>query len=737
MRGRINNAQTLASLFQALFIADFQASRVRALIQSEVDGNPPFDSSRDRANGVGGRTNINFGYLTQSQREIEEPYISLFDGIDQFGITPVTEGTEQEKLEWGEIIAEEITRMIRNEPDFHTNIQLLIHMFTMFGVAFTFRDDKFDWRSKVYDLQYLKLPRRTRATINAVDMVTCKVSMLPAQLYRKIENEEAAIKAGWNPKAVKDAIRTAMQRAPDSTNPQELQESWKDQDYFTGLSATTVEVVHGWVAEVDGTITHLIGRYDGQGEFLYKCEGMYRNMSELITAYTYGVGSNGDFYSIRGNAWNGHNMSVSLNLLTGKFFDQSIFYATPMVQASSEDAIIDQMIQPRGPYNMVVQGTTFPEVPKIDFQGGLIPAIQQAQQIFAMRSRSPGSNLQGGSDRKTAEEIKTQNEIEGRLTTGGINLFFQSWKNDFKEIVKRAINPDYPAGHPGHAEVMEFRKRCIKRGVPEKAIFSVDVGAVEINQGIGKGSAQERRAASNAVMNIINRLDVEGQQVATRSYLAAYTSVPYANLLVPKTTGSRPPMDLQIANMENSLMALGQQAIIEPNQNHVVHVGAHLEALNDINGQLANMQIPMEQAIPQMQPIWEHAGQHMQFVPQDSPLYPTYKEELEQLGEVIINGSKHLAAEQRKLQKEQGQMAEQGGISQGNPEDATFRQAVDAQARIQELDQAAKAQQLDFAQQRHDQEMAQRDARFAQETQQKALDMRLKAASHVQKKPKE
>ena len=299
MRGRINNAQTLASLFQALFIADFQASRVRALIQSEVDGNPPFDSSRDRANGVGGRTNINFGYLTQSQREIEEPYISLFDGIDQFGITPVTEGTEQEKLEWGEIIAEEITRMIRNEPDFHTNIQLLIHMFTMFGVAFTFRDDKFDWRSKVYDLQYLKLPRRTRATINAVDMVTCKVSMLPAQLYRKIENEEAAIKAGWNPKAVKDAIRTAMQRAPDSTNPQELQESWKDQDYFTGLSATTVEVVHGWVAEVDGTITHLIGRYDGQGEFLYKCEGMYRNMSELITAYTYGVGSNGDFYSIR------------------------------------------------------------------------------------------------------------------------------------------------------------------------------------------------------------------------------------------------------------------------------------------------------------------------------------------------------------------------------------------------------------------------------------------------------
>ena len=504
--------------------------------------------------------------------------------------------------------------MLKNWDDFNFSMQLLVHQFTMFGVAFTFREDQFDWRWKVYDLQYLKLPRRTRATINDVDMVTCKVEMLPSELWKKIENREAAIEAGWNPDAVEAAIKTAMQRSPDASNPQETQESYKDQDQFTGLSATTVQVIHGWVAEVDGTITHIIGRYDGQGDFLYKCEGLYGSMSQLITAYTYGVGSNGDFYSLRGNAWNGHNCSLMMNLLTCKFLDQAIFAATPTIQASSEDAVIDQMIQPRGPYNVVTQGTTFPEMPHVPFKDSLIPAISTIQQIFSMRTSAAHFSPQMGKSPKNQEQVMTENALAGSNGAAGMTLFFQSWKNDYKEFVRRICNKNYPAGHPGYAEVLEFRKRCLRRGVPMEAIWAVDVNAIQINQGLGKGSVFERRNATNAVMGVIDRLDTDGQQFALRSYLAAHTDVEYANLLVPKQPGQRPPMDLQIANMENSLMSLGQQAVIEPNQNHAIHVGAHLQILTQLDQQLAQMQVTMEEIIPKMQMIWEHAGQHMQMI---------------------------------------------------------------------------------------------------------------------------
>lgn len=723
MRNRIKNPSVLQSVWNGLFIADFQAMRSRALVQSEVDGNPPFSDSRDRAHGMAGRTNVNFGYLTQSQRDVEEPYIQLFHAIDIFGNVPTDYGDEQQKLQWSAVISEEITRLIKNWSDFNFNIQLCVHQFTMFGVSFTFREDKYDWRWKVYDLQYLKLPRRTRATINDVDMVVCKVEMLPSELYRKIENEEAAIKAGWNPEAVKEAIKTAKQRSPDTSNPQETQETYKDQDYFSGLSATTVELIHGWVAEVDGTITHVIGRYDGQGDWLYKCEGVYEHMSQLITAYTYGVGSNGDFYALRGNAWNGHNGSVMMNLLTCKFMDQAIFAATPTIQASSEDAVIDQMIQPRGPYNVVQQGTTFPEVPHVPFKDSLIPAIGTIQQIFNMRTSSfHGGLSQNGKTPKTAEEIMASNAVQGRLTTGGIDIFFDSWKNDFKEIVRRVCNKDYPAGHPGYKEVLDFRKRCKRRGVPLEAIYAVDVDAIEINQGLGKGSVQERRTASQAVLGVMDRLDADGQQTALRTFLASYTDVSYANLLVPKQPGQRPPMDLQIANMENSLMGMGQPAVIEPNQNHVIHVGAHLKKLTELNGQLGQLQIEMEQAIPVMLMIWQHCGEHMQFVSQQNPLFSIYKEELQQLGEVIINGSKHLEAEKRKAQEAAGEEAQVPMLS-------TDRQAVDAQARIAMLEGQKKAMELDFAARKHAQQLAQNDAKFAQQTAQNALKMRMQASA--------
>jgi len=726
MRNRISSASDLASTFQALFIADFQAMRARALVQSEVDGNPPYSDCEDRKYGVGGRTNVNWGYLTQSQSDIEEPYISLFESIDVFGTTPTDYGSELERQRHGQIIAEEVTRMIRNWPDWPFTLQMTVHLFTMFGVSFTFREDRHDWRWKVYDLSYLKMPRRTRASINDVDIVTCKVEMLPSQLYRKIENEETATLAGWDVEAVKAAMKSATQRAADTSNPQEMERTYKDQDYFTGLSATTVDIVHGFVRECDGTVTHIIARYDGVGPFLYKCEGLYQDMSELVTAYTFGVGSNGDFYAIRGNAWRGHNASASLNMLTCKFLDQACYAATPHIQASSEDAVIDQMIRPRGPYNVVDQGTTFVEVPHGNYQQTLIPAIEQVQGIFAMRTRS-GSSTRANNAPKTAEEIKTQNEIDGRLKIktqneidGRLNaaqtdLFFTSWKNDFKEVVRRACARDVSEAHPGGREVFEFRRRCLKRGVPIEAIYNVDVASIEINRGIGKGSAQERRSAFGALMPIIGQFDQEGQNILRRQFVGSYTDSQFARLIVPDEAGTRPPVDLQIANMENALMQLGQQAQIEPNQDHVVHVGSHLAVLSEINGALEQTQLTLEQAIPQMFPIWKHAGEHMQFISIENPLFPEFKEALQQVGEVVINGQKHLDAEQRKAEAAAGQEVDNGNTP------GVERQAIEAQALLQQLEVQKKQQDLAFDQAERKQKLAFNDVEFAQKIKQDAI----------------
>lgn len=721
MSDRIKDSAALASTYQSLFIADFQAAQARALVQAEVDGSPPFSEAADRARGVAGRTNINFGYNSQSQMDVEKPFNAVFDSIDVFGSTPTTYGEPTERERWGQIIAEEATRMIRNWHDFSFNTQMCVHLFTMFGVAFTYREDELDWRWRVDGLQYLKLPRRTRATISDVDLVTCKVPMIPSKLYQKIENKKAATLAGWNVPAVEAALKTASQKSPDGSNPEEMEQSIKDQDYFSGISATTIDVVHGWCAEVDGSITHKIARYDGVGPFLYEHRQMYSNMHQFITAYTYGVGSNGDFYSLRGNAWRGHNMSVAINLLACKFFDQAIWASTPLIKCENEDAVIDQAIQPAGPYNKIVGSQAeFIEVPHADFQTSLIPAIQKAENIFSMRTRAPGANLKyQGATPRTAEEIKAQTALDGSLTTEMMDLFFSSWKNDFKEVIRRIINPELTAAHPGGAEAFEFRKRCMARGVPIEAIYKVDVAAIEINRGVGKGSVQERRTAFGALMPEIGRFDQKGQQILLWNLVAAYTDVSFANRLVPEVPGDRPPMDLQIANMENALLALGQPAIIEPNQNHVIHVGAHLEKLQELEGQLGNQEITIEQAIPQMTPVWMHALEHLELIAPNDTLYPVYKEALEQIGEEVTNGQKHLDAEARK--------AQEAGAVEGIPPTDASREAIETETRLKLME---KGQDMALKQQKAQLEMGIQQQKAAQELKIQAV----KTAADVQAK---
>jgi len=116
----------------------------------------------------------------------------------------------------------------------------------------------------------------------------------------------------------------------------------------------------------------------------------------------------------------------------------------------------------------------------------------------------------------------------------------------------------------------------------------------------------------------------------------------------------------------------------------------------------------------------------MQFISQRNPLFKIYKEELQQLGEVVINGAKHLEAQQRKA-AEQAQQAGQEVPAQESAMLSTDRQAVDAAARIAMLDAQKKALELDFAAKKSAQELAQNDAKFAQQTAQNALKMRMMA----------
>ena len=156
-----------------------------------------------------------------------------------------------------------------------------------------------------------------------------------------------------------------------------------------------------------------------------------------------------------------------------------------------------------------------------------------------------------------------------------------------------------------------------------------------------------------------------------------------------------------MASMENDLMAIsGRPQPVEPNQDHYTHLTKHMPFLMDLNQQIIDGTAMMEQAIPQMSPVWEHSNQHLELLPITHPERGAIKQALQQVGEVITNQMKKLNAE---AQRAQDAEAEQQGMEPNGRTANDLIQATQAQMKLQalevekEYDLAKKQRELDHA----------------------------------------
>ncbi len=389
--------------------------------------------------------------------------------------------------------------------------------------------------------------------------------------------------------------------------------------------------------------------------------------------------------------------------------------ATPHLSTTNEDANVEQSIVPMGPYNIMANGASFQETNLPDFSQSLIPALTTLSQMTSSRasSASPVSTSDMSRTQKTKFQVQTETDQKGSLAASSFVNFMAAWQRHLRCVARRICREDYLASDPGGSEAWDFRQRLVRRGVPLIVLKHLDFDSIEANSGLGKGSASERRSVVDALSERLGPyLDQKGQLLLHRYTAAAYAGTQVANLLVPDQPGLRPPVDAQIAQMENNQMAQGMPPSFETNQDHVVHLDKHLERLYTVNTYLIEGQMDDRQAMQQMQPIWEHSiNDHLPRINEMNPEYKRFKEALQQLGELITNTVKHLEKEDEREAMARGQ--EEAEMEQG-----TFRTAVDANARAAMKDQVEIQKveaQVAMEQQKHQQEMASNDVRLALE----------------------
>jgi hypothetical protein len=307
---------------------------------------------------------------------------------------------------------------------------------------------------------------------------------------------------------------------------------------------------------------------------------------------------------------------------------------------------------------------------------------------------------------------------EAVLGAAAINLFYHPWKRLLREAYRRLVSRDYAANEPGGREAIEFKRRCMARGVPEEAIHRFNT--VEPVRAIGYGSPGMRSAAIDETMQIFGSLDEAGRINLLRDRIAARFGQEVVDRYLPSpSTTLRTPIDDKIALLENATMTAGTGLPVSSGENHFIHASRHLTALDGLDQAISQGQADPAAALAAYQTMLPHLGEHLQLLAPDVARQ-------DQIG-LMRQRFQQLNASGQRLADELQAAAEQ----QAKAQEAEQARAIEAeQARIADMErQLADAQMLSPKAQA---DLAERRAKLQMQIEKHQVDMQTKQAKVMQ-----
>jgi hypothetical protein len=713
VKTRLKDVDSALSIFNTLRKADEKSSVNRARVDAMFDGAAPYDSTSLVTSGQPLKTNLNFGDAQRLLDVALSAYVDLYSSLERLIEVRGTQGEASEIKPAEEIVAEELTHLIRGWPEFHSAYLRLCTTFIKHGVSVTYFDTPDDWRFRVGGFTDILIPRQTPANEEQIDVAVGRRQYLLHELYSYIKNPKAAKKVGWDVEEVtrvitKNATTSGRSRSGNTAFEYEtLQAEMKNNDLYTGIQNPSVSVLHFWVREMDGSVSHYICAEDTPKDFLYKKVSRYPSVEQAYILFSYGVGSNGTYHSIRGLGQRIFAHVQTSNRLRCQQIDGAMLASAVMIQPENQRSLDELQFTYYGAYAVMSPNVKIVEKAIPNLGTAVKPALEDLTQQLQLNTDTVSTyGSQQGSPYRNQMQVVSDMDVTTRLSGASLNLFYSSWTRLLREVVRRIVTAKKP-----DAAIKDFYDRCAARGVPKDFIKTLDVARTKAVRSIGNGSHANRMVALKELQGISGQFDDVGRRNLTRDIVSTRVGHDLADRYVPAEVEKRPTIDLKIAFLENQQLMAGQPVPVVGNELHGTHLEVHAPALNQLIEQLNTGEVDPMQALPVLQAYYEHIGQTVQLAAGDPALEGLVGQtkQIMQYAEEAINNAGKAA---QKIQRDQAQAAggevapEEG--QQGDPKVAEHQVKMQIAQEKAQMDMAIK-------QQKHEQEMAMRDAKAALE----------------------
>ncbi len=573
---------------------DRDRSAMRAAVDGQIGGNPPYNDAKRKAAGLGWTANINLMGGKALMDSSSVPYYAIFKGVEYYAETCTSyKPTDPEHDTWNQKIARRFHNMLERWKGFDWNIQHASYHMRKHGIGACFFERMGDWRFRSIASGCLLTPRSTPSCVDKrLKHPGIRVRYTVSELWDFIRDEEAATKKGWNVPAVKLAIKNAAQHLLGDQAFNWYTESWetfqralKSNDLQTSYVSDDIPCGHLLVQEFSGKVSHVIvteseliptnnnAEPPKDIQFLYRHVDCYKDFNEALVVFFQDIGE-GTWHTVRGLGDISHKHIELINRLMCRTFDGAFIEGSLVIKpGTTRNGDKLQLVQ-MGPVTMLPAGAEIQQTKVAGFIEAPLAVVRAVRNDLSsnvgMFQQRNISRDDGRGETVTAKEVEATVAKESTLTQGQMTLFYEYLDSLYEQVYVRAADPNTT-----DEEAKRFQDECEQDGVPKEALQKMEY--VRANRSSGYGSPQMRQLTDEQMLKsgAVSAMPPEGQQNFWRHFTGGIKGADKVDLFFPRE--HIPKQDDADAAMENAMVAMGRMPVITSSQDDIIHMHSHLD----------------------------------------------------------------------------------------------------------------------------------------------------------------
>jgi hypothetical protein len=754
---RIGNAGNARSLVQRLKHEDetrmFRYTRMMGL----MDGNPPWNQQKLIDIGQGHRANFN---LRESEGIVEAaktPYYDLVFEVPYFARLEFdVQGAASHMVnQWSDIATEEYTDTLSAWDGYDHQIQLHQWQMIVNGVGPIFWPHFIGWHSEAVKSRRVLVPIETKANVDELELC-CVLHSYRADELEQFIKKGGTYEAdgdGWNiplcEKAIIDSAKREMRQTWGTENYDLYQRAIRTGDLFHGIHRSDrIYVASLFVKEFGGKISHYMITDQNLGHqtdydslmgdeigYLFKRRNKFSSFGNVVCPFFFDSGPDGTWHAVKGLGPKIYDFCDISNRTFCQMLDGSVIGSGITLEAQDANAMEETQIALVGGAAVVSPGY---KVVQTRIAESLEGAMAMRRELHGTLQQNTGSYRQRSEEQNpepTLGQAQLISQQQQLLTKGSTNRYYNNLDKWHRETVRRLLDPAQSSSIPGGREAIEFKARCVMRGIPFDVMDFKYIRRVISTRSIGFGSPQLRDISTRELVSMIPYMDEVSRNHALRARAAALPGIGMHSVddfFPPIEKSGIPDAHAALAVLENNaLRQQGGKALVEPMQNHSTHFDVHYQDVmqhfmeqtgrgqpgqNGMNGN-GNGQSPAPQGPPQppqnplellihMENTGPHMYQHLQKLQGD----PTRKQEVEQKQKMLNDLGKK--SDQLHQQLTEGMQAAADQPQPGQPDPEMQAKVMKVQGDLQlkaqkmDMDHGLKVRKQEFNEQLQDKKTA-------------------------------